>query len=224
MTDPAVERLPGEEDAAARAAERVAAAAIAAIAARGAFTVALSGGRTPWRMLEILARRDDVRWERATVFQTDERVAPEGDPDRNWTRLRSSFPVPATFRPMPVLDADLGAAARAYAALLESAAGRPPVLDLVHLGLGADGHTASLVPGDPALDVADADAAATGPYQGRRRLTLTFPAIDRARERLFLVTGAGKREALDRLLSGDRSIPAGRVRRDGTTVVAAAVT
>lgn len=221
-----VHRFANEEDAARRAAEIVAAAAREDVAELGRFAVAFSGGKAPWRMLEILAAMDDVPWSAMTVFQTDERVTSEGGPDRNWSRIRARLgAVPAALRPMPVEERDLEAAAVAYARSLESVAGSPPVLGLVHLGLGADGHTASLVPGDPVLATRDTDVAATGPYRGLRRLTLTFPAIDRARRRLFLVTGTNKDDdkgpALEKLLAGDASIPAGRVRRDATTVVAA---
>ena len=107
---------------------------------------------------------------------------------------------------MPVGDADLDAAAARYAATL------PRTFDLVHLGLGDDGHTASLVPGDPVLDVADRDVAVTQPYAGHRRMTLTYPVLDRADEVLWLVAGAAKTEPLARLRAGDAEIPAGRVR------------
>jgi 6-phosphogluconolactonase len=150
-----------------------------------------------------------------TVFQVDERVAPDGDPDRNLTQIQAALPAAALerVRPMPVLEADLDAAAARYAAEL------PARLDLVHLGLGPDGHTASLVPGDAVLDVDDRQVAPTaGEYQGRRRLTLTYPAIDAARRVLWLVTGADKRGALGRLLAADPAIPAGRVRAEGVVV------
>jgi len=210
------------EDAARRAASAVAAAARAAIAARGRFVCAASGGRSPWVMLRALAREPGVDWKRVHVFQTDERVAPDDHPDRNLARLRECLEEArgATIHAMSVGERDLEEAASAYAAALAGAAGTPPVLDLVHLGLGSDGHTASLVPGDPVIEIRDRDVAPAGPYQGRLRLTLTLPAIDRSRARLFLVTGADKAGALARLMKGDRDIPAGRVRRDGTRVVA----
>jgi 6-phosphogluconolactonase len=157
-----------------------------------------------------------VRWETVTIFQVDERVAPDGDPDRNLTHLKRSLPAggAADVRAMPVWSGDLDAAAAGYAQAL------PEQLDLVHLGLGPDGHTASLVPGDPVLEVDDRDVAVTGEYQGRRRMTLTYPALDRAREILWLVTGDDKVEALARLQAGDTSIPAARVSTANARVVA----
>jgi len=202
----------------------IAADARAATAARGRFAIAVSGGRTPWIMLSELAN-EEVPWAGVQIFQVDERVAPEGDPDRNLTHLRESLLQSAPLRPeqihaMAVESADLEAAAMQYAIELGKIAGAPPVLDLVHLGLGPDGHTASLVPGDAVLDVTRADVALTGIYQGRRRMTLTYPALDRARRILWVVTGSEKREMLRRLLDGDVSIPAGRVRREQAVVLA----
>jgi 6-phosphogluconolactonase len=221
-------RAPGEHvvtedifpssDAVARgAASAIAEAARSAVRERGRFLLAVSGGATPWRMLRMLAD-EEVPWESVHLFQVDERVAPDGHPERNLTHLRESLlaHLPralAAFHAMPVEGPDLESAATDYARVLRSVAGDPPVLDLVHLGLGLDGHTASLVPGDAALDAAS-DVAATGPYLGRRRLTLTYPVLDRARGVLWVVTGPGKGAALARLLLGDASIPAGRIRRD----------
>jgi 6-phosphogluconolactonase len=166
---------------------------------------------------------EEVPWQNVYVAQVDERVAPAGDPDRNLTHLSESLHAP--LRPeqilaMPVESPDLEAAATRYAATLREIAGSPPVLDLVHLGLGPDGHTASLVPGDPVLDVKSADVALTGTYQGRRRMTLTYPIINRSRQILWLVTGSEKVEMLGRLRKGDPSIPAGRVRQDQAVVFA----
>jgi 6-phosphogluconolactonase len=208
-----------DDDAVARAgAAFTAAEARAAVAARGRFVLAVSGGRTPRKMLRALAD-EDVPWAGVHVFQVDERIAPAGDPDRNFTHLQESLlahcPIPAgQVHPMPVEAVDLEAASVRYAQTLRQVAGTPPVLDLVHLGLGPDGHTASLVPGDPVLDVTDADVARTGVYQGRRRMTLTYPVIDRARRIVWIVSGTAKAEATARLWNGDRSIPGGRIRRD----------
>lgn len=215
---------PDAAEVAEAAARRIATAARSAVAARGRFVFALSGGRTPWVMLERLSQLD-VPWPAVQLLQVDERVAPDGDADRNLTHLRTSLlervPVtPGQVHPMPVESPDLEDAAREYSSTLEAVAGRPPVIDLVHLGLGADGHTASLVPGDASLAVKDRSVAATGPYQGRRRLTLTYPAIDAAREVMFVVTGSDKAPMLARLLAGDPGIPAGRVRATSMRVLA----
>src|SRR5262249_18434540 len=206
------------------AARIIAAEARAAVEARGRFVMAVSGGRTPWVMLSALAD-EEVPWARIHIVQVDERVAPEGHPDRNLTHIRQSLLEHAPVRPeqvhaMPVEAPDLTAAATRYTRTLEELAGSPPVLDLVHLGLGPDGHTASLVPGDPVLDVIDTDVVLTGVYQGRRRMTLTYPILDRARRILWLVTGSEKADMLVRLREGDASIPAGRVRRDQALIVA----
>jgi 6-phosphogluconolactonase len=188
------------------AAEELARRARAAVADHGSFTLAVSGGRSPGRMLTALATQD-VPWGATTLFQVDERIGPADDPQRNLTGLRRALPpgCPARVVPMPVEDDDLDAACAHYADTL------PRTLDLIHLGLGADGHTASLLPGDPALKVTDVAVALTGAYQGRRRMTLTYPVINRAETILWLVTGADKRRALAQLLAHDRSIPAGLV-------------
>jgi 6-phosphogluconolactonase len=207
-----------------RAAGIIASAAREAVAARGCFNAAVSGGRSPWAMLRALAA-ENLPWERFHVFQVDERVAPEGHADRNLTHLRASLidqaPLPPSHvHAMPVEATDLKAAADRYARTLREIAGSPPVLDLVHLGLGPDGHTASLLPGDPVLDITADDVAPTQVYQGRRRMTLTFPILNRSRRVLWVVTGGGKSEMLARLRDGDRSIPAGRVRPDQALVLA----
>jgi len=209
-----IEILPDADAVARRGAELVAEHAAAAIAERGAFTFAVSGGRTPWTMFADLAGQ--VPWEKVTIFQVDERIAPDGDPDRNLTQLQRALPPggAADVRPMPVWADDLEAAAERYAGEL------PHELDLVHLGLGPDGHTASLIPGDPVLEVRDRDVAITGEYQGRRRMTLTYPALDRARAILWLVTGGDKVDALARLRASDPSIPGGRVSTERALVLA----
>jgi 6-phosphogluconolactonase len=214
-----------DADAVARAAAGfLATEAREAIAARGRFVIAVSGGKTPWAMLRALAE-EQVPWSGMEIVQVDERVAPAGHPDRNLTHLQESLLersplLPERIHAMPVERSDLETAAAEYARTLEALAGAPPVLDVVHLGLGPDGHTASLVPRDPVLEVTDRDVAITGPYQGRQRMTLTYPAINRARVILWLVTGAEKREMLQRLLAADPSIPAGRVRQDTALALA----
>ena len=207
-----------------KAAALVAAEARAAVSARGAFVMAVSGGHTPWQMLRALAG-ESVPWDAVHVVQVDERVAPTGDPDRNLTHLRESLLEHAPLPPerihaMPVESSNLQAACEQYALSLRAIAGSPPVLDLVHLGLGPDGHTASLVPGDPVLEINDADVALTGLYQGRRRMTLTYPILNRSRRVLWLVTGSDKAGMLARLRVGDAQIPAGRVRTDHALVLA----
>ena len=207
-----------------RAATTIAADARAAVTAGRRFTLAVSGGHTPWIMLRELAK-EDIPWSGLHLYQVDERVAPDGDPDRNLTHIRASLLQHAPLRPehihaMPVEPADLEVGANQYARSLQEVAGSPPVLDLVHLGLGPDGHTASLVPGDAVLNVTGADVALAGIYQGRRRMTLTYPAINRARRILWVVTGSEKIQALERLLDGDVTIPAGRVRREEAVLLA----
>jgi 6-phosphogluconolactonase len=214
-----------DADAVARAgAALTAEEARAAVAARGRFVMALSGGHTPWAMLRALAD-EQMPWPGVHVVQVDERVAPAGDPDRNLTHLRESLLANSPLRAeqihaMPVEATDLEAASWRYALTLQDIAGAPAVLDLAHLGLGPDGHTASLVPGDPVLEITNADVALTGVYQGRRRMTLTYPALNRARRIVWLVTGREKAAMLARLCEGDSSIPAGRIRRDQALVLA----
>jgi 6-phosphogluconolactonase len=203
------------EEAARRGAEMIAGSAGSCAAAGRRFAFAMSGGGTPWRMFTILAAMD-VPWSSVDLFQVDERIAPDGDPDRSITHIRAALlpaAAEARWHPMDVTAADPVAAADAYAREL------PERLDLIHLGLGTDGHTASLVPGDRVLDVRDRDVAVTGVYQGRRRITLTFPAIDRATRALWFELGEEKREVLARLLARDPSIPGARVATPDQLVV-----
>jgi 6-phosphogluconolactonase len=218
------EVLADAEAVAKRAAAIIAEEARASVAARGRFVLAVSGGRTPWIMLREIAS-EDVPWKHVHVVQVDERVAPSGHADRNLTHLRVSLleHCPLTsgqIHAMPVETPDLEAAAARYAKMLRDIAGTPPVLDLVHLGLGPDGHTASLVPGDPVLAVTDRDVAITQLYQGRQRMTLTYPVLNRARKIMWVVTGAEKIAVLKRMQDGDASIPAGRIRRDSAMILA----
>jgi 6-phosphogluconolactonase len=219
-----IEILADADAVARKAAALIAAEARDAVAARGRFSFAVSGGRTPWFMLGALAG-EKVPWKEVHLVQVDERVAPAGHPDRNLTHLRESLLTRVPLRPeqihaMPVEAPDLEAAANTYSRALQEIAGSPAILDLVHLGLGSDGHTASLVPGDPVLNVTDADVALTGVYQGRRRMTLTYPIINRSRRILWLVTGKDKAGPLARLRAADPSIPAGRIRQDQALVLA----
>ena len=207
-----------------QAAAVIAEEARTAVTARGRFVLAVSGGNTPWIMLRALAS-EDVPWEHIHIVQVDERVAPAGNADRNLTHLRESLLEHAPLDPgqiyaMPVEGADLEGAAARYARTLSEIAGTPSVLDLSHLGLGPDGHTASLVPGDPVLEVADRDVAITGMYQERQRMTLTYPILNRSRKIMWVVTGAEKVPMLKRLQDGDISIPAGHVRRDQALILA----
>jgi|SRR5579862_4034468 len=220
-----MEVLTDGNNTAARAAEIIAADARAAVEARGKFIMAVSGGKSPWLMLADLANQH-VPWKNVHVFQIDERIAPPGDPDRNYTHLRASLlehvPIPEQqIYPMPVNSPDLDAAAQQYARTLESIAGAPPVLDLAHLGIGTNGHTASLLPGDPVLDVIDRDVAVTAnAFEGHRRMTMTFPMINRSRKILWLVVAADKAAMLRRMLAADKSIPAGRISQSQAVILA----
>lgn len=221
------------DDASRRAAEVIARNLQTAVVERGSFTMAVSGGRSPWAMFHHLSRMD-LPWEAVSVWQVDERIAPAGDPDRNLVGLRNAVAsLAVTVHPMPVEelldDTDLGDAGSS--AIVNSrpdrvvcdryAASLPPTFDVIHLGLGPDGHTASLVPDDGVLDVMDRAVAITsGTYQGRRRMTLTYPALARSDQLLWLVTGADKRDALSGLLRGDAALPASAVLSERSTIVA----
>ena len=203
------------EQAAAEAARVIGIAGEAAIRERGKFEFAISGGKTPWRMLELLAD-GGLDWSKTLLYQVDERIAPSGSPERNLTHIVLCLPLACqgSIRPMPVGGEDLEGAAASYGWAL------PERLDLIHLGLGPDGHTASLIPGDPVLEVEDRPVAVTeGEYEGTRRMTLTYPAIDRARRVVFLVTGEDKQDALVKLIDRDPSIPAGRITNENVLVV-----
>jgi len=214
------------EDAAELAASSIAAHLQTAVAARGRASFALSGGSTPARMIGLLASCD-LPWSLLSLFQVDERVVGGDDPARNWHTLApvAALLPPDQCHPMPVDGVDAAndqaveAAAAAYAATLSRTCGYPPVLDVVHLGLGNDGHTASLTPGDPVLQVADRSVAATVSYRGHRRLTLTFAVLDAARAVVWLVVGASKSEAVAALARHDAGLVASRVARDKAMVI-----
>lgn len=194
-----------------------------AVADRGRFVMAVSGGKTPWQMLSDLAH-EEVPWASVHIVQVDERIAPAGDPDRNLTHLRESLlshaPIPPEqIHAMPVEAADPERACLDYTGVLNSLCGAPPVLDLIHLGLGPDGHTASLIPGDSVCQVLDREIALTGVYQNRRRMTLTYPVINRARAILWVVTGGEKAPMVPRLLAGDPGIPAGPIAQQNATLL-----
>jgi 6-phosphogluconolactonase len=212
-----IEVCDNKEEAAAQGAKIIAEHTAAAIVRRGRACIAVSGGHTPWAMLALLAKRN-LPWNELTVFQVDERRCPQDSNDRNYKHLKEILPSECHIEAMPVEDLEGGS--MAYAGRLQALAGTPAVLDIVHLGLGADGHTASLVPNDPVLKVTDRDVAWTAPYQGYRRMTLTYPAINRAHFVFWLVDGAGKRDALARLMSEDWGIPAGRIRAVRQQVIA----
>jgi len=219
-----VEILPDEQSLARRAAAVIAKEARAAVADHGRFVMAVSGGKSPWVMLADLAD-EQVPWANVHVFQIDERIAPAGDPDRNYVHLRDSLLAHAPIPPnqiyaMPVEMPDSELAAKLYAQTLESVAGKPPVLDLAHLGLGPDGHTASLIPGDPVLNVTNRDIAVTGVYQGRKRMTMTYPVINRASKIMWLVSGKDKVAAFAKLRAADPSVPAGRIRQTQSLLLA----
>jgi 6-phosphogluconolactonase len=206
-----------DADAASRhAAEVVATAGREAIAEEREYTLALSGGKTPWAMIGLLGEMEEMPWEATHIYQVDERVAPPGDEVRNLTHLVQMLSIDhqAALRPMPVTSRDLELSAAEYEVHV------PERLDMVHLGLGPDGHTASLVPGDSVLEVDDRRVAMTGgPYEGHQRMTLTYPALAAAQRILWLVLGEKGREPLAKLLAGDTSIPAGRVENDNMLLV-----
>lgn len=187
------------------------------------YSLAISGGRTPWEMLKILSKAD-LPWQRVNIFQVDERVAPDGHADRNLTQLFQAIagtPMVMQLRifPMPVLAEDLEEGSREYTQVLDEVT-EGKGLDLIHLGLGSDGHTASLVPGDGVLEIQDRLVACTqNTYQGRIRMTLTYPLLNSAKQLLWIVTGSEKQEMVQRLLQQDPSIPAGSIRQENALLM-----
>ncbi len=216
--------LPSPETVANEAARMTAKIARASVAERGRFLMAVSGGKTPWLMLRALGQ-ENVPWESMHIFQVDERIAPFSHPDRNLTHIQecllgNTLLNESQIYAMPVEGNDLEIAATSYEKTLCRIAGTPPIFDLVHLGLGSDGHTASLVPEDRVLEINDRDIAITDFYQGRQRMTLTFPIINRARNIVWVIAGADKSLMLKLLLDADSSIPAGQICQDNAFILA----
>lgn len=200
----------------------IAQAARKAIFDHGRFTFAISGGRTPWEMLKFLSK-EKLAWEKIFIFQVDERIAPDGHPDRNLTQFfktmeGSGLMTRVNVFPMPVTQENLEEACMEYSETIAQVKGGAP-FDLIHLGMGADGHTASLVPNDPICEVKDKDIAiTTNLYQGRLRMSVTYPFIAKAKEIMWVITGEEKREMYHRFLDGDETIPAGIISKDNAVV------
>lgn len=217
------EIFPQAEDVAIAAAAYLAQQITVALAKKPIFSMAISGGRTPWEMLRHLAQAQ-LPWERVHLFQVDERIAPEGHADRNLTKLQeviagTQMAERMTIYPMPVNEVNLVQAAQHYAETLLEVTGDGR-LDLIHLGLGTDGHTASLIPGDQACgELALYITRTAQPYQGRLRMTMTYPLINRAKQVLWIVTGSEKGEMLQRMLQQDPSIPAGSIRQENALLL-----
>lgn len=193
----------------------------AAIRARGACHLALSGGKTPWLVLHQLADHD-LQWDRVHLWQVDERISVDDPSDRYSVGLEGSLLARDLLRPdqvhlMDVDNVDQSAAAAEYAATLKAECNC--TLDVVHLGLGTDGQTASWFPGDPGVDISDRQVAVLYPPGHGSRMTLTIPCVNAARRRLFLVAGDGKEDVLRRMLAGDPGLPASRVTTEGTLIV-----
>lgn len=212
-----------DDRAAQEAAAFIAREVLQALESRGRFCFAVSGGRTPELMLQALAQHR-LPWGQIHLFQVDERIAPAGDKSRNAVQLSrallSQVPLPdANVHLMPVELSDPEVAATTYEETLIRVLGTERQLDLVHLGLGSDGHTASLVPGDP-LNQDPGEVGISQMYQGHRRMSLLGAPLSRARSRLWLVTGEEKKEALSKLLRGDSGIPASALAREHSLLIA----
>ena len=225
MTAPSLQVHPTPAEVAAHGAMLLATWLRESVERHGDAMLAVSGGRSPWAMFELLVGDTTVPWSHVHLLQVDERVVPDGYPDRNWTHIAERFVDSGVIaadhaHPMPVTADDLHAAAAEYSALI-SALCPEGAIDALHLGLGDDGHTASLAPGDGVCDVLDRDVALTcEPYNGTMRMTLTRPCLDRAVHGFFQVCGEGKRAAVEQLLAGDTSIPASLLAGDRLLVLA----
>ena len=217
------EIFPQAEQVAARAAAYLEQVIREALTHQKSFSLAISGGRTPWEMLKLLSKAD-LPWQRINLFQVDERVAPDGHPDRNLTQLFQAIAGTAMVTqlrifPMPVTAEDLDAAAKEYTEVLNEVT-KGKGLDMIHLGLGTDGHTASLVPGDEVLAVQNRHVACTqNNYQGRIRMTLTYPLLNAAKQILWIVTGSEKKQMVQRMLQQDPSILAGSIRSENALLL-----
>jgi 6-phosphogluconolactonase len=208
--------LPGPADVANEAAARIAASLRKAIGDRGAATLALSGGETPRATYACLALAPDVDWSRVRIYWVDERAVPPDDPQSNYksakdTLLDAARVPPDNVRRMPAERADLDEAARAYEQLLRAEVPCDdddiPSFDVMVLGVGDDGHTASLLPDHPAVATTDRLVAAIGVTPGREpRMTLTVPVIERARSVFILAVGAKKTPAIERVWSASGSL------------------
>ena len=218
-----LEVFPTPEAVAQKATKIIAELAQERIRSTGTFLFAMSGGTTPWKVLRQLADTT-LTWEAIELFQVDERIAPAGDPQRNLTKINENLlnpiaPLQAQVHAIPVELSPPESAAEKYAQSLRERCGNPPILDLIHLGLGEDGHTASLLPGDPARKSL-APVTVTMQYQSLRRITMTYPTLNAARQRLWIITGARKRSMLERLYHDDSRIPAGLVERRNSIILA----
>jgi 6-phosphogluconolactonase len=232
MTEPILRVFDDAEAVSRAAADEFVRRAAEAVAGRGRFAVALSGGSTPRRLFQLLAGppwRERVAWDRIEFFWGDERCVPPDHPDSNYRMAREALLAHVPVRPDAVhrLEAerpDAAAAARDYQEVLARVlgagpAGEPPQLDLVLLGMGPDGHTASLFPQTAALgQTARWVVANFVPRLNTQRLTLTYPVLNRGRAVLFLICGADKADALHEVLEGPpdpRRLPSQGIRPDG---------
>ncbi|MGH6880820.1 6-phosphogluconolactonase [Hypericibacter sp.] len=227
ISDTRLEVLPDPDALARRAAAWLLAAAMGK---PGDFAIALSGGSTPRRLYEHLAGesfRDSFPWSRTHWFWGDERFVPPDDAKSNYRMVRDALlsraPVPTdNIHPVPTAVASPEAAASAYERELKSFYGADrldparPLFDVTLLGLGSDGHLASLFPGTAALTVRDRWAAAVVSAQPEARITLTYPALESSRQVAFLISGGEKREIFARLRRGDETLPAARLRPVGS--------
>jgi 6-phosphogluconolactonase len=199
----------------------------AALAAKGTFRVSLSGGSTPKTLYGLLASdefRSRFPWQLVSWYWGDERFVPYDDPASNYRMTREAMlakaPVPAeNIHPIPT-DGTPQDAARRYERTLRQASGATarPLFDVTLLGLGIDGHTASLLPGDPVLEERERWVAVVSHGRPEIRITMTYPALDSSRRVAFLVTGREKAAILQTIRAGGSQVPAARVRPLGELI------